>query len=152
MQMMGLRDAAWAASAHFLAIYSYDAAALEGADFSVLCAAARRAGVGCVPAVAPGFTAVRAGGGPFRSRDSGATYDSRWMGAIGAHPDAVAITSYNEWHEGTQIEPAVPKCLSSSFCYLNFDGSYGMTGAPAATSYIGRTGLWTGRYRAASPR
>jgi hypothetical protein len=143
--------AQWAAAAHFSAIYSYDAVRYEAADLVALCASARAAGIGCAPAAAPGFTAVRAGGGPFRSRDNGATYDHRWMGAIGARPDLIAITSYNEWHEGTQIEPAQPKCLSSTFCYLNYDGAYGLFGVPAEAAYIGRTKVWTARYRAAAP-
>jgi hypothetical protein len=29
------------------------------------------------------------------------------FGAV--NPSFVAITSFNEWHEGTQIEPAAPK-------------------------------------------
>ena len=29
-----------------------------------------------------------------------------WKAAIRAGADRVTITSYNEWHEGTQIEPA----------------------------------------------
>ena len=29
-----------------------------------------------------------------------------WRGAVRARADLVTITSYNEWHEGTQIEPA----------------------------------------------
>ena len=29
-----------------------------------------------------------------------------WRAAIRAGADGVTITSYNEWHEGTQIEPA----------------------------------------------
>ncbi|MCA9439727.1 MAG: alpha-mannosidase, partial [Candidatus Omnitrophica bacterium] len=28
--------------------------------------------------------------------------------AIEARPDFISVTSFNEWHEGTQIEPAVP--------------------------------------------
>jgi glycoprotein endo-alpha-1,2-mannosidase len=36
-----------------------------------------------------------------------------FMNAIDANPDFIGITSFNEWHEGTQIEPAVPKKLSS---------------------------------------
>ena len=143
--------ARWAAAAHFSAVYTYDAVRYEGGDFVALCASARAVGLGCVPAVAPGFTAVRAGGGPFRSRHDGATYDQRWMGAIGARPDLIAITSYNEWHEGTQIEPAMPKCLSATFCYLNYDGAYGLSGPAAYSAYIGRTKVWTARYRAAAP-
>ena len=27
--------------------------------------------------------------------------------AIAAHPDYVLITSWNEWHEGSEIEPSV---------------------------------------------
>ena len=33
-------------------------------------------------------------------------YERWWRSAIAARPDAVSITSYNEWGEGTQIEPA----------------------------------------------
>ena len=36
-----------------------------------------------------------------------------FMNALNADPDYIGITSYNEWHEGTQIEPAIPKALSS---------------------------------------
>ena len=33
-------------------------------------------------------------------------YDNEWKAAIAAHARWVGITSFNEWHEGTQIEPA----------------------------------------------
>lgn len=32
--------------------------------------------------------------------------------AIAANPAFIGITSFNEWHEGTQIEPAIPKALA----------------------------------------
>jgi hypothetical protein len=32
-----------------------------------------------------------------------------FMSAINTNPDFIGITSFNEWHEGTQIEPAIPK-------------------------------------------
>ena len=35
------------------------------------------------------------------------------MSAINTNPDFIGITSFNEWHEGTQIEPAIPKKISS---------------------------------------
>jgi hypothetical protein len=145
--------ARWAAAAQFNGVYTYEAVRYEGADLVAFCASARRVGLVCAPAVSPGFTSIRAGGSPSyaRSRDNGATYDQRWMGAIGAHPDLVAITSYNEWHEGSMIEPAMPKCLSASFCYLNYDGAYGLFGTAAGAAYLGRTGVWSARYRAASP-
>ena len=145
--------AQWASSAHFRAVYTYDAVRYEGIDQVAFCASARRYGLGCVTGVAPGFSAIRVGGSPSyaRSRDNGATYDWRWMGAIGAHPDEIAVVTFNEWHEGTQIEPAMPKCLSSTFCYANFDGAYGLMGQPATTAYLGRTRVWAARYRAASP-
>jgi glycoprotein endo-alpha-1,2-mannosidase len=145
--------AEWAAASHFQAVYTYEAVRYEGADLVAFCAYARRVGLGCVPAVAPGFSSIRAEGSVSyaRSRGDGATYDKRWMGAIGAHADEVAITSFNEWNEGTQIEAAVPKCLSAAFCYQNYDGAYGLSGVPAAAAYLGRTRVWADRYRAASP-
>jgi hypothetical protein len=106
----------------------------------------------CAPVAAPGFSAVRATGASYgRSRENGFTYDRRWMGVLGSRPDVVAITSYNEWHEGSQIEAAIPKCLSAAFCYLNYDGAYGTTGQAAAYAYLNRTAFWSSRLRGSNP-
>ena len=41
-------------------------------------------------------------------RHNGAVYDDRWAGMLsGPALYAVGVTSWNEWHEGTQIEPAL---------------------------------------------
>jgi hypothetical protein len=39
-------------------------------------------------------------------RQDGATYRVLWEEAIKADPDWVLITSWNEWHEGSEIEPS----------------------------------------------
>src|SRR5207249_1860252 len=39
-------------------------------------------------------------------RHGGATYSTLWRQAIAAHPNWILITSWNEWHEGTEIEPS----------------------------------------------
>lgn len=44
-------------------------------------------------------------GGRWTSRDSGARYDLTWDVALGAQPDWVLITSWNEWYEQTHIAP-----------------------------------------------
>ncbi len=38
-------------------------------------------------------------------RESGGYYSRRWDAAIASNPDVVTITSWNEWGEGTAIEP-----------------------------------------------
>lgn len=40
-------------------------------------------------------------------RREGETYRTLWENAIEADPDWVLITSWNEWHEGSEIEPSV---------------------------------------------
>jgi hypothetical protein len=40
-------------------------------------------------------------------RRNGATYDMFWFVAKAVHADGYAITSFNEWHEGTEIEPSI---------------------------------------------
>ena len=40
-------------------------------------------------------------------RRAGQLYKELWGQAIAAQPDWVAITSFNEWHEGSEIEPSV---------------------------------------------
>ena len=40
------------------------------------------------------------------SREKGKVYERLWKAAIKADPEIVLITSFNEWHEGTEIEPS----------------------------------------------
>jgi hypothetical protein len=64
-----------------------------------------------VPGVNPGFSSKRIDYPPGLDtpRNNGATYDDRWVRALGmgVEPQIITITTFNEWHEGTQIEPAV---------------------------------------------
>jgi len=69
-----------------------------------------------IPCVGPGYIDTRIR--PWnekstRSRDNGKYYEKMFFNAININPDFIGITSFNEWHEGTQIEPAIPKKLSS---------------------------------------
>jgi len=54
-----------------------------------------------------------------RSRENGQYYERMFMNAIETNPDYIGITSFNEWHEGTQIEPAIPKSIPS-FSYEDY--------------------------------
>jgi hypothetical protein len=40
-------------------------------------------------------------------RRNGAYYRETWQAAMSSAPDLIVITSFNEWREGTQIEPSV---------------------------------------------
>ncbi|MBI4877878.1 MAG: glycoside hydrolase family 99-like domain-containing protein [Acidobacteria bacterium] len=44
---------------------------------------------------------------PITDRHQGETYRAMWEQAIAANPDWVLVTSWNEWHEGSEIEPSV---------------------------------------------
>ena len=44
---------------------------------------------------------------PVTDRWSGETYRVLWQEAIAATPDYVLITSWNEWHEGSELEASV---------------------------------------------
>jgi len=39
-------------------------------------------------------------------RHDGATYEALWRAAIAADADWILVTSFNEWHEGSEIEPS----------------------------------------------
>ena len=111
--------------------------------FPRLCGQARRLGLLCAPSVGPGYDARRATGDTrVRSRRNGATYDSMWRGAVRSRADLVTITSYNEWHEGTQIEPARPGRRG----YQCYDGAWGLRGHAAETAYLDRTAYWVRRF------
>lgn len=75
-----------------------------------------------VPSVGPGYadTRVRPWNGPnTRIRRHGHYYDVGWRSAINNNANYVSITSFNEWHEGTQIEPAIPY-NADGFTYLDY--------------------------------
>jgi len=81
--------------------------------------------------VMPGYDDTRLGrpAGFAVNRQGGAYYSSVWQGAIASHPDLVSITSWNEWMEGTQIEPSK---------------SYG-------NLYLQLTQQWSARYKSEDP-
>lgn len=41
------------------------------------------------------------------SRENGKLYENLWKSVINSNPDWILITSFNEWHEGTEIELSV---------------------------------------------
>ena len=69
--------------------------------------ARQRNRIACVT-VTPGCDARKAYNIKEQSdRLDGQTYRTLWEEAINANPDWVAITSWNEWPEGTEIEPSL---------------------------------------------
>ena len=134
----------FAAKAGFTGFYTYDILTYGGEKFDRLCAEAHAVGLLCAPSVGPGYDAYLATGDPrIKPRDDGATYDSMWRSALGADADLITITSYNEWSEGTQIEPA-----GRGGRYESYDGAYGLRGRAAAWAYVRRTAYWTSRLAA----
>lgn len=132
-----------AAAGGFDGIYTYDVLLFDGAFFPRFCAQAQRLGLLCAPSVGPGYDARRATGDVrVRPRRDGATYDSMWRGAIRSRPDVITVTSYNEWHEGTQIEPARPGRAG----YEGYEGAWGRRGEESKTAYLDRTAYWTMRF------
>jgi hypothetical protein len=102
----------------------------------------------CAPSVGPGYDAHRANGDPrVKPRRHGLTYDWMWRAAIASGADRVTITSFNEWHEGTQIEPAAPAGRHGAVRYLGYDGAYGMHGTEAMNAYLVRTRYWSDVFR-----
>jgi hypothetical protein len=76
----------------------------------------------------PGYndTGVRPNSGFARGRDDGAYYAQSWQAAIASRPNWVVVTSFNEWPEGTYIEPSA---------------AYG-------DAYLGLTAQYAGQFRA----
>ena len=148
-QMKSGDFANYARSAAFDGIYTYDAVRFAPHEFASVCASARQNHLLCSASVSPGYVAnrLKPGDTQFVPRDAGGRYDATWLGALDSGTDIVSITSYNEWHEGTQIEPAVPYCFGDGFCSPGYEGAYGTSGAAATTAYLGRTHFWSTTFR-----
>ena len=81
-----------------------------------------------------------------KHRDNGRYYEAMWEEALHARPSFVSITSYNEWGEGTQIEPA--KVIQKSDGYSKFYQNYGTDegGGSSSHKYIKLTADYAVRY------
>ena len=94
-----------------------------------------------------------------KPRRDGKTYDAMWRAAIKSGADGVTITSYNEWHEGTQIEPArnTPPASAATLTIESYDGAYGLHGQarpariPRPHAVLGR-GVLRGREQPEIPK
>lgn len=75
-----------------------------------MCSYCKKKNMVCSLSVGPGYidTGIR----PWnfhstKERSNGRYYQASWSYAIRSKADVISITSYNEWGEGTQIEPAM---------------------------------------------
>jgi hypothetical protein len=125
----------------FDGVYSYDILTNGGSTFRRVCDEAHRVQLVCGPSVGPGYSARRATGDTrVKPRRNGATYDAMWTTVLRSGADMVTITSYNEWLEGTQIEPA-----RRAAGYQSYDGAWRKRGVAARDAYLARTAYWTSR-------
>jgi hypothetical protein len=100
-----------------------------------------------VPAVMPGNSAHRIGypDSTYVPRRDGQTYDEQWAAALGTgvEPEMVIVTSFNEWHEGSFIEPpAFGRTNGRGYTYADF-------GALPADGYLTLTRQEIGKFLAA---
>jgi len=138
--------AGFAAARRFTGVYTYDIVRYRSSSFGRICAQARVQHLLCAPSVGPGFDARRSTGATtLEPRRRGQTYDRMWRAALDAAPDMVTITSYNEWHEGTQIEPASVEPAWEG--YASYEGAWGRHGRAAENAYLWRTAVWSAIYR-----
>jgi len=112
------------------------------ANWPVLAQWAQEHGQLFIPSVGPGYDDTRIR--PWntvnqRARENGAYYDRLFAAALAVDPAIISITSFNEWHEGTQIEPAMPKSIEG-YTYLDYEDR-----APAW--YLERSRYWAERWQ-----
>lgn len=116
-------DPAWVIESHFDGSYNYGVLDIDQVGYNW--AKGLPSGAWYIPGVNPGFSARKIGYEDWvdTPRRDGETYNDRWqrMFAVGIEPDLVAVTTFNEWHEGTQIEPAVPGVIRpGDYPYLDY--------------------------------
>lgn len=94
-----------------------------------------------IPCIGPGYNDERVrpwNKKNFKDRESGLYYDRLFKTALFSKPKIIGITSFNEWHEGTQVEPAIPKETKNFIFddYGNMEPEY----------YLKRTKFWLEKY------
>lgn len=73
-----------------------------------------------VATVMPGYNDVKVRGGFARDREGGNYFAQSWQAAIASNPSWIVINSFNEWPEGSYIEPSV----AFGDHFLNLSASY----------------------------
>jgi hypothetical protein len=139
--------------AHFSGMYTYDAiAGATAPGWAQAGQFAKANNLIWAPSVGPGYIDDRAVPGnstPTLARNNGSTYDTEWGNALdptkGGLPTWVSVTSFNEWHEGSVIEPA-RSSPPAGFGYETYNGAYGRTGTSAETAYLDRTSFWANEF------
>ena len=88
-----------------------------------------------VATVMPGYNDLKARGGFARDREGGNYFAQSWSAAIASNPSWIVINSFNEWPEGSYIEP------SAAFgdLFLGLSASYSQqfkSGGGAAIAFV----------------
>jgi hypothetical protein len=135
----------WIGGSHFDGLYNYASLHLEQTN-GFNWARSLPPDSLYIPSVIPGFSAKRVGYADttYVPRENGGTFDAQWTAALGTgvEPALVTITSFNEWHEGSMIEP--PQSGAS-------DGngySYADFGRLSPEGYLNLTHDWIEKYLA----
>ena len=92
-------------------------------NWAYLASFAKQSNLIFIPSAGPGYEDTRVR--PWnavnsRMRKNGEYYKTMMSKAIVSSSSIVSITSFNEWHEGTQIEPAIPM-ITGSFKYRDYE-------------------------------
>jgi hypothetical protein len=138
-------DGSWIRGGHFDGLYNYTSlSVVRKQGFSW--AHSVPAGTLYIPSVIPGFSAQRVGYPSDTSvpRNDGQTYNEQWTEALGTgvEPAMVTITSFNEWHEGTMIEPAAAgKDDGQGYNYQDY-------GRLSPEGYLSLTRQWVDKFAA----
>lgn len=144
--LMGINDTLSIENSGFDGAYSYFVSdgfteASTPDNWTILNEWSERNGIIFIPSVGPGYSDTRIR--PWnthnqKDRNKGQYYDKMFASAIVSESKIIAVTSFNEWHEGTQIEPAIPK-FNSTFTYSDY-------GELGAEYYLNRTRYWAGMF------
>jgi len=136
-------NAGWITDGHFDGIYNYITLDLnQNGGFAW--ARSLPTGALYIPSVTPGNSARRVGypESTYLPRRDGQTYNDQWTAALGTgiQPDLVTITSFNEWHEGSMIEPpAIGATDGQGYTYAGF-------GSLPPDGYLTLTRDWIKKY------
>lgn len=143
----------WIDGGHFDGLYNY-ATLDESPSFDW--ARTLPPGGWYIPSVLPGFSVKRVAyaSDARTDRSGGATYQQQWSAALGTgiEPHMVSITSFNEWHEGTQIEPAEPGVARNDTNDYDDYGDLGPEGYLTLTAELAAGFLSTSWEKLAAPR